>query len=115
MEKYTVTKHFRCTREESEQINLRAEKERKPVSAFLRDAALSRNGPKMDETSVSLLEELKEKELEIGSGINAAARACSGKKEVSQKDYEFLTSQLLRIVLLRQKILEAVEKAEKGE
>ena len=104
MEKYNVTVHFRCTPEEKEKIGELAAKEHKAKSAYLRDAALNRNIPKMDPDTTKILKELQENELKIGVNINQAVRLCNAKKSVSRDDYELLTDMLLRILEYRRKL-----------
>ena len=104
MEKYIVTRHFRCTKEESDLINERAAKERKSRSAYLRDAALSRNEPKVDEKVAQILKQFQENELKIGVNINQAVRICNSKKNVSREDYEKLTGMLLQIMEYRKRM-----------
>lgn len=104
MEKYIVTRHFRCTKEESDKINDLAAKERKSRSAYLRDAALNRNVPKVDERVAKILKQFQENELKIGVNINQAVRLCNSKKHVSRQDYEQLTSMLLQIMDYRKKM-----------
>ena len=55
MEKYNVTVHFRCTPEENEKIEALAAKEHKAKSAYLRDAALTRNIPKISPEAARIL------------------------------------------------------------
>lgn len=114
LEKYIVTRHFRCTQEESEEINRRAAKERKRVSAYLRDAALNRNIPQLDGNAVQLLKGLADNELKIGVNINQAVRICNTKKNVSRQDYENLTEMLTRIMEYRRKICELLIKLQGG-
>ena len=114
MEKYIVTRHFRCTQEESEEINRRAAKERKRASAYLRNAALNRNIPQLDENAAQLLKGLADNELKIGVNINQAVRICNTKKNVSRQDYENLTEMLKRIMEQRRKICELLTELQGG-
>ena len=104
MEKYTVTSHFRCTAQESEEIRKRAENEKKSTSAYLRDAALNRNVPEVDEKTREILKGLADNELKIGVNINQAVRICNTNKNVSREDYEKLTQMLVRILEYRKRI-----------
>ena len=108
LEKYIVTKHFRCTKEEADLISEKAQKERKPVSAYLRDAALNRNLPVMDPKIEPILQKLQENELKIGVNINQAVRLCNAKKNVSRSDYETLTGYLKEIMKQRKELTGAL-------
>ena len=110
MEKYIVTKHFRCTKEENDAINARAAKERKAVSAYLRDAALNRRLPAIDPKIEPILKKLQENELKIGVNINQAVRLCNSKKSVSRSDYETLQGYLEKIMKLRGDLTAALSK-----
>ena len=114
MEKYIVTKHFRCTPSESAVIDERAKKEKKKVSAYLRDAALSRSVPVFDERVYELLERLRFNELKIGYNINQAVKMCNTKKHVTSWDYEKLTSHLLELCRLREAFISQLQKMQSG-
>ena len=110
MEKRTITKLFRCTEAESEEIRRRAEQERKSQSAYLRDAALGRKLPRFDKTTEELLHNLQENELKIGVNVNQAVRLCNSKKLVSRGDYERLTGYLNDLMELRLGLIRILEK-----
>lgn len=108
MEKYIVTKHFRCTKEEADAITKKAKTERKMVSAYLRDAALNRSLPAIDPKIEPILKKLQENELKIGVNINQAVRLCNAKKNVSRSDYEALTGYLKEIMAQRKELIGAL-------
>ena len=114
MEKKEVTRHFRCTKEESGMIDEKAAMERKSASAYIRDAALARAIPKVDPETAMLLKQIQDNELKIGVNINQAVRLCNSKKHVSSQDYEILTGMLIRIMEYRKKVYEAIEKTRSG-
>ena len=112
MDKKDVSIHFRCTKKEEEDIEQQAKMENKARSAYLRDAALCRNVPKLDPETKALLKQFQENELRIGVNINQAVRLCNSKKNVSREDYERLTNMLLRILKYRQMLNDLlIEKA----
>ena len=94
MEYRTVVRHFRCTPEESREIEENARKEKKTPSAYVRDAALHRKIPALPAEAMELLEKLTFDELKIGNNINQAVRLCNSKKVVSVDDYRKLTDSL---------------------
>ena len=114
MEKYNVTVHFRCTPEENEKNEALAAKEHKAKSAYLRDAALTRNIPKISPEAAGILKEFQENELKIGVNINQAVRLCNSKKNVSRQDYEKLTEMLLRILEYRKQLNDLLIKTAVG-
>ena len=114
MEKYNITVHFRCTPEENEKIEALAAKEHKAKSAYLRDAALTRNLPKLNPETMKLLKQFQDNELKIGVNINQAVRLCNSKKNVSRQDYELLTEMLLRILEYRRQLNDLLIKTSVG-
>ena len=102
--------HFRCSAEENQEISRRAEQEKKSISAYVRDAALNRNIPKLDEKSNDLLRELINNELKIGTNINQAVRLCNSKKLVSRTDYEKLIQYLKELMELRRILINKLAK-----
>ena len=114
MEKYNVTSHFRCTKEESEEIKKRAENERKSTSAYIRDAALNRNIPDLNPEIAKILKTYRDNELKIGVNINQAVRICNSKQSVSRQDYEKLTGMLLRIMEYRKRLKDILIKTTGG-
>ena len=114
MEKYNVTVHFRCTPDENEQIEALAAKEHKAKSAYLRDAALNRNIPKLNSETIKILKQFQENELKIGVNINQAVRLCNSKRNVSRQDYELLTDMLLRILEYRKRLNDLLIKSATG-
>ena len=107
----TIDLHFRCSAEENQEISRRAEQEKKSISAYVRDAALNRNIPKLDEKSNGLLRELITNELKIGTNINQVVRLCNSKKLVSKSDYKKLLQYLEEIMALRKNISVELKKS----
>ena len=105
LEKYTVTRHFRCTKEESSLIDEKARNERKSPSAYLRDSALCRNIPSLDENTMQILKDLAANELKIGININQVARLCNTKKSVSLHDLNLLRDDLVLLLEERKQIV----------
>ena len=114
MDKRTVTKIFRCTQQESDEIERRAKLEKKTQAAFLRDAALNRNLPRFDENVMGLLRELQDNELKIGVNINQVVRLCNSKKLVSRADYERLTDYLKLLMQQRTQLMDRLSEMESG-
>ena len=110
----TIDLHFRCTPEENREISRRAEQEKKSISAYVRDAALNRNIPKLDEKTNGLLRELTANELKIGNNINQAVRLCNSKKLVSREDYEKLVQYLKELMVFRKEITKKLQDSHGG-
>ena len=108
-ENQTVTKHFRCTPEESRLIDEKAKEEHKTLSRYLRDAALTRNQLKIPQKAQDVLEDLRANELKIGTNINQADRLCNTKGYVTRADYVELRGFLVKLMTQRRDIIHILE------
>ena len=108
-ENQTVTKHFRCTPEESRLIDEKAKEEHKTLSRYLRDAALTRNQLKIPQKAQDVLEEIRSNELKIGININQTVRMCNTKGYVSKADYVELRSFLVKLMSQRRDMISILE------
>ena len=109
MKKYTAVKQFRCTKQESVLIDDKARNERKSTSAYLRDCALSRNIPEVDEKTRKILKDLAENELRIGVNINQVARLCNTRKGAALSDLEILRKSLVLLLDGRKQIVKVLK------
>jgi len=100
-----ISRHFVCSEEESRAIEERAKAEKMTVSAYLRDAALHRNEPKLPGEAMELLREIAQNELRIGTNINQIARLANTEGRAGKEEYRNIAEQLERIHQDRYKIL----------
>lgn len=109
MEKKEFSFHFRCTRQEAEQIRQAAKMEEITESEYLRRQALKKKA-RMPPEVAHLLQDLRLNDLKIGTNINQIARACNGKKFLTKSEYQRLVSYLINIEERYQEITEKLEK-----
>ena len=110
LEKYIVTKHFRCTKEEAQAIAEKAQKENKKISVYLRDAALCREIPRINPAVMEMLDTIRDNELKIGATINQIAQHCNAKGYLSGYDYQVLIDYLEKIMRQRKGMIDAIAK-----
>ena len=90
----TVIKTFRCTCEESERLEMEAEKLGLTVSAYVRERTLQKKKVRLPVQTETLLKELKGQTLKIGTNVNQIARVANTFGVVSKKNYQKLADQL---------------------
>lgn len=108
MEKKEIGFHFRCTKEEGARIRKAAKEEGITESEYLRRQAL-RETPRMPPEITQLLADLRLNDLKIGVNINQIARACNGKRFLTQSEYQRLVRYLVSIEERYQNLTEKLE------
>ena len=106
----TINKHFTCSAEESRQIEERAKREKKTVSAYLRDAALLRNEPVLPVEAWEILKRMEQNELKVGININQMARLGNTEGHVGAEDYERALKLLSAMLDLRKELLSILKR-----
>ncbi|MCC8106063.1 MAG: MobC family plasmid mobilization relaxosome protein [Clostridiales bacterium] len=101
----TVSKIFRCTPEEAQEIARMAEENNLSEADFIRKK-IFRLSPETDQ----LLQELEYYDVKIGNNINQIVRSCNSKKFITTQDYRELVQLLEKLVEHRYGVIQQMKK-----
>ncbi|EET62424.1 hypothetical protein BRYFOR_05459 [Marvinbryantia formatexigens DSM 14469] len=114
MKMRTVTKTFRCTPGEAEELAAGAGKFRVSESEYIRGRVFKKAQPRLPPEIVGLLEEMNYLNLKIGTNINQTMRYCNTKKYITKNDYQKLAVELRKLDEQYERIYRLLEEAVKN-
>lgn len=114
MKTRTVTKTFRCTPGEAQELAAGAGKFHVSESEYIRSRVLKKSQPRLPPETEGLLEEMNYLNLKIGTNINQTMRYCNTKKYITKNDYQKLAAELRKLDEQYERIYGLLEEAVKN-